>query len=177
MIAQSMGIEAVREIDETRNRLKGSNESYTFHGRDVYAYTGARLAAGVISFEEVGNLLGEDIVTLPGMQPDQFGDGIKGAIPVLDVQYGNVWTNIDKQILSTIQVAPGDSISIEILHNEEIKYSNRVYFGNTFSDVKEGADIAYFNSLLNLSVAINQGNFAQKYGVGSGEGWTIVVRK
>ena len=28
--------------------------SYTFHGRDVYAYTGAKLASGHISFEEVG---------------------------------------------------------------------------------------------------------------------------
>src|ERR1041384_3917025 len=46
LVAESMGVEAVREIDETKNRLKGSNESYTFHGRDVYAYTAARLASG-----------------------------------------------------------------------------------------------------------------------------------
>jgi S-adenosylmethionine hydrolase len=51
LIAQSQGIEAIREIDETKNRRPGSGESYTFHGRDVYAYTAARLAAGVISFE------------------------------------------------------------------------------------------------------------------------------
>ena len=36
------------------NRLKGSEKSYTFHGRDVYAYTGARLASGAITFEQVG---------------------------------------------------------------------------------------------------------------------------
>ena len=45
------GIAAVREIDESRNRLPSSGESYTFHGRDVYAFTGARLACGIIDFE------------------------------------------------------------------------------------------------------------------------------
>jgi S-adenosylmethionine hydrolase len=177
LIAESMGIEAVREIDETKNRLQGSNASYTFHGRDVYAYTGARLASGVISFEEVGNLLEGEIVKLPGLQPDQFGDGILGAIPVLDIQYGNVWTNIDQQILTTIDVKAGDSVSVDITYNEELKYSNILYFGNTFSDVQVGGDVVYLNSLLNLSVAINQGNFAQKYGISSGEGWAVIVSK
>src|SRR6188768_1375911 len=51
LVAAALGIESVREIDETKNRLKRSRSSYTFHGRDVYAYTGARLAAEVISFE------------------------------------------------------------------------------------------------------------------------------
>ena len=39
LVAQSLGIEAVREIDEVVNRRKDSQKSYTFHGRDVYAYT------------------------------------------------------------------------------------------------------------------------------------------
>ncbi|MCV5605195.1 SAM-dependent chlorinase/fluorinase, partial [Escherichia coli] len=41
LVAESLGIESVRQIDEKTNRLKGSEKSYTFHGRDVYAYTGA----------------------------------------------------------------------------------------------------------------------------------------
>ena len=55
------GISAVREIDEQTNRLPNSGESYTFYGRDVYAYTGARLAAGVISFGELGPDGGGDV--------------------------------------------------------------------------------------------------------------------
>ena len=43
-VRRKFGIDAVRIIDETRNRLAGSEQSYTFYGRDVYAYTGARLA-------------------------------------------------------------------------------------------------------------------------------------
>ena len=52
-IKRILGIEEARVIDESINRLPNSGESYTFHGRDIYAYTGARLASGVISFEVV----------------------------------------------------------------------------------------------------------------------------
>ncbi len=54
LVAERDGIEGLRQIDEHVNRRPGSEESHTFHGRDVFAYTGARLAAGVISFEQVG---------------------------------------------------------------------------------------------------------------------------
>lgn len=47
-IAAFLGITELRLIEEQRNRLKNSEASYTFYGRDVYAYTGARLAAGLI---------------------------------------------------------------------------------------------------------------------------------
>src|SRR5688572_21382479 len=53
-VAPRLGIETVREIDEAINRRMESEKSFTFHGRDVYAYTAARLAAGVITFEQVG---------------------------------------------------------------------------------------------------------------------------
>ena len=53
-VKRMCGIVEAREIDENINRLPNSGASYTFHGRDVYAYTGARLAAGIIDFEGVG---------------------------------------------------------------------------------------------------------------------------
>jgi S-adenosylmethionine hydrolase len=62
LVAQKFGIDSVRQIDEKVNRLKGSEKSYTFHGRDVYAYTGARLAAGVIDYAQVGPLLESKVV-------------------------------------------------------------------------------------------------------------------
>ncbi len=56
-IKEKYGIRAIREIDQTINRYHGnewSDKSDIFHGRDIFAYCGARLAAGIISFEEVG---------------------------------------------------------------------------------------------------------------------------
>ena len=177
LIAESMGIEAVREIDETVNRLKGSGESYTFHGRDVYSYTAARLASNTISYEEVGKLLEGDIVRLPNMNATVEGNMIIGNIPVLDVQYGNVWTNISKEDLKKLDINPGDSIHVSIDYDTGVKFDKTILFANTFSDVPNGADLAYMNSLLKLSVAINQGNFAATYGVQTGDGWTFKVSK
>ena len=41
LIADFQGIVALRQIDESVNRRPGSEGLHTFHGRDVYAYTGA----------------------------------------------------------------------------------------------------------------------------------------
>ena len=95
-VAEQLGIAELREIDEAVNRLKNSDASYTFHGRDVYAYTGARLAAGKITFEEVGRLLPAEVVSIPFQKATVANYEIRGNIPILDVQFGNVWTNIDR---------------------------------------------------------------------------------
>ncbi|MEI2348545.1 SAM-dependent chlorinase/fluorinase, partial [Pseudomonas aeruginosa] len=92
LVAESLGIESVRQIDEKTNRLKGSEKSYTFHGRDVYAYTGARLASGAISFEQVGPELPAKVVELPYQKAKATKGEVKGNIPILDIQYGNVWS-------------------------------------------------------------------------------------
>src|SRR5690606_25510258 len=97
--AENIGIVAVREIDETINRLPNSGESYTFHGRDIYAYTGARLAAGVISFEEVGRELEpKEIVKLANPKAKVEAGIISGNIDILDVRFGNLWTNISREL-------------------------------------------------------------------------------
>jgi S-adenosylmethionine hydrolase len=68
LIASSQGIAEIRQIDEVLNRRKNSQESYTFHGRDVYAYTAARLAAGVITYEQVGTKISNEVVQIPYQQ-------------------------------------------------------------------------------------------------------------
>ncbi len=56
-------------------------------------------------------------------------------------------------------------------------YSGKVLFGPTFSAVATGQPIAYLNSLLNLSLGINQGNFAAQLAISSGPNWSISVSK
>jgi len=72
------GIAEIRGIDEVVNRRKDSEKSYTFHGRDVYAYTAARLAAGIISFEQVGKLLPAEVVIIPYQKAVMEEKKIKG---------------------------------------------------------------------------------------------------
>ncbi|MFT3979573.1 MAG: S-adenosyl-l-methionine hydroxide adenosyltransferase family protein [Ferruginibacter sp.] len=176
-IAQSMGIKALRQIDEKINRLPGSAQSYTFHGRDVYAYTAARLASRKISFEQVGPLLPSKVETIPHQQAVLENGIIKGNIPILDIQYGNVWTNIGSNLLTRAGIQPGDSVRVSIYKNSEKLYEGTVLYAATFSAVAEGKPVCYLNSLLQFSIALNMGNFAEQYKVGSGPEYSLQVRK
>lgn len=176
LVSQSLGIAAVREIDEKVNRLKGSNDSYTFHGRDVYVYTAARLAAGVIKFEQVGKRLADSVIRIPFQQAEIKDGLIRGNIPVLDIQYGNVWTNIPEKLLNTAGIHYGDNLEVTIWDEQTPVYRGILPFVRTFADVAPQREMCYINSLLNFSVAINLGNFANMYHVGSGPQWRIEVK-
>ncbi len=48
-------------------------------------------------------------------------------------------------------------------------------YRRTFGEVPPKAPLIYVNSLLNMAVALNLGNFARENGVGSGPEWTIEI--
>lgn len=173
LVARSMGIDGLREIDEAVNRRSQSGQSYTFHGRDVYAYTAARLAAGVISFDQVGKLLTDSIVAIPFQPALKSNDTLTGMIPVLDIQYGNIWTNIPDSLLRALSVKAGDSLSVQILHHDSTVFHQSIPFVHTFGDVPEGRPMAYLNSLMQFSVALNKGNFAAAHQIQSGPAWKV----
>ena len=169
-------IEAVREIDEHVNRLPRSGESYTFHGRDVFAYTGARLAAGIIDFEGVGpEMKPEDLVRLPIIEPRLEGSAVCGTIDVLDVRFGSLWTNIPRTLFLQTGVHYGDRVSITIENDTRCVYRNIILFAKSFADVYMGEALAYVNSLDCMAVAINQGSFARAYNIGTGNSWRIRI--
>ena len=170
------GIEAVREIDENINRLPRSGESYTFHGRDVYAYTGARLASGIIDFEGVGPVLApERLVSLPIVEPRLDGNAVCGTIDVLDVRFGSLWTNIPRSLFLETGIQYGDRVSITIENDTRTVYRNIILFAKSFADVYVGEALAYVNSLDCVAVAINQGSFARAYNIGTGNSWRIRI--
>ena len=168
------GVVEVREIDEKVNRLPNSGESYTFYGRDVYAYTGARLAAGVISFEEVGPAIPvESLVSLSVVEPFLDGEAVCGTIDVLDVRFGSLWTNIPRALFLKTGAKYGDRLSITIENDTRTVYRNIIQYAKSFADVYIGEALAYVNSLDCMAVAINQGSFARAYNIGTGNSWRI----
>jgi S-adenosylmethionine hydrolase len=178
LIAQRDGVAELREIDERVNRLPGSGESYTFHGRDVYAYVGARLASGTIAFEQVGPVLPNDsVVKLPYRQAVRKGDVIHAIVPVLDVKYGNVWTNIPKALFEELRIGVHDRVRVRFLHKGRQVAQVVAPFEQTFGGVATGKPLVYLNSLLEVAVAINQGNFARQYKIGSGLDWEVEIAR
>lgn len=177
LVADNLGVAAVREIDEAVNRLKDSEKSYTFHGRDVYAYTGARLAAGIITFEEVGRELPAQVLRLPYAEASRDGDTIVGNIPILDVHYGNIWTNIPRALLLEIKPEVLEPLRVVITHGDEVIYDQRIPFVNTFGQVGLGEPVIYINDLLNVAFALNQGDFAAAHNIESGADWNLTISR
>jgi S-adenosylmethionine hydrolase len=175
LVAQNLGIESVREIDESRYRRPGSEGSYTFHGRDVYSYAAAHLASGKTSFEEIGPELPAQVVTIDYQKPEIEGDVVSGNIPILDVQFGNVWTNIDRATFEQLGVAKGTELEVRIFNDDAEVFEGTMPYVSTFGDVPQGAPLLYLNSVDNLSAAINWGDFAASHGIGSGPKWGIEV--
>ena len=149
----------------------------TFHGRDVYAYTAARLASGKIQFDAVGPALPDTVIRLAYQKASLMGDSIIGNIPILDIQYGNVWTNIPDSLLHGMGIKPGDDLSIFIWKEDSLIYSGQMPYVSTFGEVAEGKALSYSNSLLNISFALNMGNFSDSLKIGSGPEWNVTVKK
>jgi hypothetical protein len=175
--AEAYGIEAVREIDEAVNRIPGSQWSHTFHGRDVYSYTGARLAAGVISFAQVGPELAAEVIRLE-VAPGSFDKGVlTGYVAGGTGRLGNIFFNIDRALFTQTGAEYGDQFSLKIHHNNKLIWHGSLPYARSFGSVAKGSNLLFMNSSGALSVAINQGNFANSYNISSGIDWTVRLQR
>lgn len=177
LVAEELGIREVRAIDETRHRRPGSDASYTFHGRDIFALVGARLAAEQITFDDVGPAREPKVVMLAYEHPRRDGTALVGTIPILDFQYGNVWTNIDARLFRELAPKIGDRFKVTITRAGKNVFAGELPYVRTFGDVAEGAPLLYLNSLMNVSFALNVGDFAKKHGIASGAEWRVRIEK
>jgi S-adenosylmethionine hydrolase len=176
-VAKELGIEAVREIDEKINRRPGTEWSHTFHGRDVYAYTAGRLAAGVITFEQVGPLLAAKVVVLEMPKP-VVQDGVAtGMIDSSRGHLGNTTCLIDRHTFEQLGVKEGERVVVKIRKGDKVVWEEAVPYVRTFGDVPVGKNLLFINSSGFVAMAVNQGNFANAFAIDSGREWTLSVRK
>ena len=178
LVADMLGIVALREIDENVNRRPGTDDLHTFHGRDVYAYTGARLAAGVIDFEGVGPALDPQVVRLSYQQPKKLDDAtVIGNIVHVETPFGNIVTNIPKSLLDEQGLVPDDNVSVivNIMRGDETIFDQEIPYANSFGFVSQGEPLLYADSLQTIGLAVNSASFAEVYGVKAGEAWTIRI--
>ncbi|MEI8094483.1 MAG: S-adenosyl-l-methionine hydroxide adenosyltransferase family protein [Spirochaetales bacterium] len=173
-----LGLEKAWVLDEASNRLAGSELSYTFHGRDVYAFTGARLASGQLAPEAVGPEVPIDSVIELDHLPATFDDGaVRGTVDTLDVRFGSLWSNIPHTLFQKLGIGYGDRVEVSIRNDTRELYRNSMVFVKSFASVHVGEPLVYINSLLNVAVAINQGSFARAYNIGTGLSWKLSLRK
>jgi S-adenosylmethionine hydrolase len=175
-----VGIKEVREIDENVNRLKGKGTEGTsvFHGRDVFGYTAARLASGVIDFEGVGPAYPVDeIVTMPILEPQVSEGKVKGIFEIGDPNFGNLWTNIPLQTFQQAGFKYGDRVKCTVTHAGEVAYQETIPFNQSFGYVSKGEVSIYNNELMRVSVCVNQGSFSEIYNLSYGPDWMVQFEK
>ncbi|MCK5736240.1 MAG: SAM-dependent chlorinase/fluorinase [Spirochaetaceae bacterium] len=165
-----------REIDETVNRLEGSGGSHTFHGRDVYAYTGARLAGRIIQYSEVGKRLDlNDITRFDRVEVQHNGNSLSGIVEILDVRFGHIWTNITEEDMKSLELSYGDILTVELMYKDRELFRGVIPFCKTFYDVNPGDKLVYINSMMNVALGIHQESFADLYGIKAGPEYKIRI--
>jgi S-adenosylmethionine hydrolase len=172
------GIEEVREIDERVNRLKGTEGTSIFHGRDLFGYCAAKLASGIITYEEVGPVYSVDEIVVHEMiKPTYSAEKVVGILESCDPNFGNLWSNIAIQDFLNLGFHYGDLLNVMIHNKDNIIYQEKVVFAKSFGFVKKGEAVVYSNELLNLGIAINLGDFMEKHHVSIGPEWILEIGK
>jgi S-adenosylmethionine hydrolase len=167
LVVQTEGFDRAVELRDVRYFRDAGQTSSTFHGRDIFAPVAAHLAAG-LPLDSLGPSLVP--VRLDLASARLLGDRIEGTVRYIEDPYGNVVTNIPAALLDSLRARIGDSL--------EVRVGTRTMplpWRSTFSDVPQGEALALVHSRGMLSLSINQGDFASKYGVRRGN--TVVVRR
>ena len=164
-------IAEVRRIDETVNRLPGSENCYIYHGRDVYSYTAARLASGIISYEEVGPAYPVDeivIHTLTNVETVVRKGYAHGGFYDMEKSFGCLRVNIltkDFQEIGGFRY--GDKLHLVISDGKKALYDGICYYDKTFGLAPKGeafvcGDIQTGDEQT-LRFNLNEDNFFDRY--------------
>lgn len=179
-VKRMIGIESVREIDESVNRLrgKGTEGVAIFHGRDLFGYTAARLASGIIDFEGVGpEYPVEEIVEHPILEPTVTPGKVEGIFEINDPNFGNLWTNIPLSEFKEAGFEYGDHVKLVVKHEGETVFEKKVLFHQSFGYAQKGEPMIYNNELMKVAVAVSQGDFCSEYNLSYGPEWTVEFTK
>ena len=171
-----IGIKEVRQIDETINRLHGKNndEVAVFHGRDLFGYCAARLASGIITYEEVGPKYDvEDIVKHNIFEAKEVGNTIEGCFEIKDPNFGNLWSNIPLDIFKKY-FKIGDIVKTKIYHNDKLVYDWNLPYFDSFGKAASGSVMIYNNELNKMAIAKVVGNVSKDYDLDFGLEYKVV---
>ncbi len=176
-VADFHGIETVRMIDYS-NRRPMSQGSAVFDGRDLFGYNAARLAAGQISFEELGPEYPVEEIVKFSVPVSKVKNGlVEGYFEIVDPNFGNMWSNILVSDFEQAGFNYGDVLVLKVIHCGETVLEKEMPYERAFGNVKKGEPLLYTNELLHISAAISEGNMLDEYGLGFGPDWKIEIRR
>lgn len=176
----NVGIEAIREIDETKNRYQGTENVSVFHGRDLFAYTAAKLASGQITFEEVGESYSlDDIVLLDYeyLKADVKNEDIQGIVSNVSDPFGSIVFNVLTEDFNRVGYHEGDYIHVVLENEQGVYFDETVPYAKSFGFVDIGQPVIFNSSSNYISIGLNQGSFKDVYQVKAGLQWKVQFHK
>ena len=175
-----VGIAEIREIDETINRYPGTEDVSVFHGRDLFAYTAAKLAAGVIDYSGVGPSypLEEIVLFRQDMIKAQVnGSSVKGIVSSVSDPFGSIALNILSRDFKAAGYKHGETVHVTLSDNGKVYFNQDVLYEKSFGFVEVGQPILFDSSTNYIELGINQGNFRDAFHVKSGEDSLFQIQK
>lgn len=179
-VKKYVGIDEVRIIDETKHRLEKTAKCNIFHGRDLFAYCGAKLAAGIITYEEVGEVYPVEEIVEHELMPCKVENGcISGMIDTADYHFGLLCSNVPVEVFEEENINYGDFLEVEIYDKIQDKkvFAGKVPFQPSFGYVAVGQPLLMVSETLQIQIATNSMNMAETYGIRAGAGWSISMKK
>ena len=159
LVEQRDQIQSVREITNP-DWMLGSKLSSTFHGRDIFSPVGAHLARGD-DWTKVGpEMPVKDLVRLDLKSATVDERGLTGMVIATDGPFGNLITNVNAEQFLKLGYQRGQDVAVKV-GEKELK----IKFVKTFSDVPLRQPLLYIDSRGRLGLAVNQGSFAEVYGI------------
>ena len=99
----------------------------------------------------------DKILELPVVETIIEDNLVRGAIDILDVRFGSLWTSITRDDFYALEPNFGDRFEVTIFNNDMLVYQNQVTYGKSFADVRIGQPIIYINSLYRVGLALTKG--------------------
>ncbi len=159
LVEQRDGIEGVREITNA-DWMIGAKVSSTFHGRDIFSPAGAHVARGD-DWTKAGPEMPVAAMVRLDLKAARIDDGgVTAEAIATDGPFGNLVTNLDAEDFLKLGYARGQEVPVKI-GGKEMK----IKFVKTFSDVPLGQPLLYIDSRGHFALAVNQGSFAETYGL------------
>ncbi len=162
-LSKMIGIVEVREINEEINRYPETRDVHTFHGRDIFAYCAARLASGAISYEEVGKSYPVEEIVLYELKKAEVGKlYVKAEIQSYD-PFGSAELSVLNKEFKYAGFQIGDLLNVKIMEEEKILMEEKIPYEKSFGYVSKGKNVIFNDLASYITIANNEGRFAEKY--------------
>lgn len=164
-----IGIEEIREIDEARNRYNNT--------RDLFAYCAAKLASGIITYEEVGAAYPVEEIIWHEVYGAEVSDKyVKAYIQSYD-PFGSAELSVLNVDFAKTGFKHGDMTEITITCGGKEVFREKVPYERSFGYVPVGENLIFNDLASFVTIAANQAYFAKKYNLDKEKEYVVEIRE